>query len=85
MTPDRYTCEEVLRRLDDFLDRELDGSEEKLVQEHIDTCANCLREYEFEKTVLQQVKAKVRRLSVPADLMRRIARAIEADSAGTDS
>ena len=38
---DRYTCEEALRRLEEFLDRELTAEEMQRVQAHLDTCAAC--------------------------------------------
>lgn len=79
MAPDRYTCEDVFRRLDDYLDRELDAREQDLVRQHLETCAVCAAEYHFESTVLKQVKSKVRRISVPQDLFQRISKALEAD------
>jgi len=69
---DRYTCEEVFERLDDYLDRELTGEEMRLVREHLETCAQCASEYRFEAAVLNGVKSKLRRLAVPSDLMARI-------------
>ena len=79
MAPDRYTCEDVFRRLDDYLDRELDAREQDLVRQHLETCPVCAAEYHFESTVLKQVKSKVRRISVPQDLFQRISKALEAD------
>jgi putative zinc finger protein len=32
---DRYTCEEVLRRLDDYIDRQLSVREMELAREHM--------------------------------------------------
>ena len=83
MTPDRFTCEEVFRRLDDFVDRELDAAEQQLVSTHLELCAACATEYKFEASMLQQIKSKVRRLTVPADLFQRISRAIESENPGT--
>lgn len=70
----RYTCEEALRRLDDFLDRELTPDETRRVQEHLDTCAACTDQYRFEGRVLDGVREKVRRISLPGDLEDRIRR-----------
>lgn len=80
MAPDRYTCEDVFRRLDDYLDRELDAREQDLVRHHLETCAVCAGEFRFEETVLKQVKAKVRRIAVPQDLFQRISKALESES-----
>jgi anti-sigma factor (TIGR02949 family) len=72
MVPNRFTCEEVFARLDDFLDRELTAEETRRVQEHLEACAVCAREYGFEATVLDAVRRKVRRIGVPPDLVARI-------------
>jgi anti-sigma factor (TIGR02949 family) len=71
---DRMTCEEAFTRLDDFLDKELGAEEMRLVQEHLDTCAACAREYDFERSVLDGVRDKLRRIQVPGDLLSRISR-----------
>lgn len=77
--PDRFTCEEVFARLDDYLDRELTAEEMHLVKDHLATCAACASEHRFELGVLDGVREKLRRLSVPADLMARISARIAAD------
>src|SRR5256885_9037534 len=75
MSPlDRYTCEEVFRRMDEYLDRELAHNEQALVRAHLETCAACAAEYGFEDGVLSALKAKLRRVAVPADLRERIAK-----------
>src|SRR2546423_15139062 len=75
MSPlDRYTCEEVFRRMDEYLDRELAHNEQALVRAHLETCAACAAEYGFEDGVLSALKAKLRRVAVPADLPERIAK-----------
>jgi anti-sigma factor (TIGR02949 family) len=77
--PDRFTCEEVFARLDDYLDRELTTEEMRLVQEHLATCAVCAGEYRFEAGVLEGIRDKLRRIAVPADLMARISARIASD------
>jgi anti-sigma factor (TIGR02949 family) len=72
----RLTCEEVFRRLDDYLDRELSAEEMRLVQEHLDVCAVCTAEYRFERKVLDDVKEKLRRLTAPSGLLAKVQRAI---------
>jgi hypothetical protein len=46
------------------------------VQEHLAICEMCAHEYEFEATVLEQLKGKLRKLDAPADLMGRISRVL---------
>jgi len=70
--PDRKTCEEAFRRLDDFLDRRLSTEETRLVEEHLRICDACTREFAFEASVLSGLKRKLRQLSAPPDLLNRI-------------
>jgi anti-sigma factor (TIGR02949 family) len=70
---DRMTCEEAFRRLDDFLDHELKPEEMRLVQEHLDVCAQCTREFNFELSVLTGVRSKLSRIAAPPNLLSRIA------------
>ena len=73
---DRYSCEEVFRRFDDYLDRELTAEEIELVEEHMAVCERCAREYRFEESVLRNVRAKLHRLAALPDLLGRISRAL---------
>jgi mycothiol system anti-sigma-R factor len=70
--PDRFTCEDVFRRLDTWLDRELSPEELKLVQEHLETCAMCAGEYRFEESFIEGVRQKMKRIDMPDGLMDRI-------------
>lgn len=76
---DRYTCEEALRRLEDFLDRELAPDELRRVQGHLDTCAACTSQFQFERELLDGLREKIQRISLPADLKAKIARSIDAE------
>lgn len=67
--PDRLTCEEVFRHLDDYLDRELDPAELQRVREHLDTCTNCAAEYRFDETVLRHVRERLARVHAPDGLL----------------
>jgi anti-sigma factor (TIGR02949 family) len=68
----RYTCEEAFRRLDDYLDRELSSEETELVKEHLDICAGCAREFNFEASLLRGVRSKLRQIELPESLQARI-------------
>ena len=61
----RYTCEEAFRRLDDYLDRELSSEETVLVKEHLEICAGCAREFNFEDSLLKGVRSKLRQIELP--------------------
>jgi anti-sigma factor (TIGR02949 family) len=75
---DRYTCEEVIRKLNDYLDRELSAEEMVLVREHLETCRQCAGAQAFEASVLEDLKRKVRRLDLPQSLIDKV-RAILSD------
>lgn len=77
--PDRMTCEEAFRRLDDFIDRELSAEEMRLVQEHLAVCAQCTREFDFEISVVSGVREKLSRIAAPPTLLARIAESIRSD------
>ena len=68
----RYTCEEAFRLLDDYLDRELSADEMTLVHEHLEICAGCAREFNFEASVLRGVREKLRQIELPDSLQARI-------------
>src|SRR5207247_4491091 len=74
---DRYTCEEVFRRLNDYLDRELSPAEMAMVKEHLDTCGQCASEHAFEASVLQELKSKLRRIDLPQSLLDKVGRSEE--------
>lgn len=67
--------------MDEFLDRELAEHEAALVREHLETCAACASEYSFEKSVLLTVRAKLRRVAIPAELRARIERSLSGGAA----
>jgi anti-sigma factor (TIGR02949 family) len=68
----RSNCEEAFRRLDDFLDRRLSPDELRIIEEHLEICAWCAREFNFEASVLNGMKRKLRHLEAPADLVSKV-------------
>lgn len=69
---DRSNCEEAFRRLDDFLDRRLGPDEMRLIEEHLEVCAWCAREFNFEASVLDGLKRRLKQVDAPADLLSKI-------------
>ncbi|MEO6461951.1 MAG: zf-HC2 domain-containing protein [Candidatus Eisenbacteria bacterium] len=70
MSPsDPLPCEEVFRRLDDYLDRELTPAEMEQVKEHLERCAVCAGEFRFDETVLRLVRARLSRVQAPPGLL----------------
>ena len=72
MSVDRYTCEQVFQRINDYLDRELSAEEMALVRAHLDTCTECASEYSFESSVLAELKAKLRRIDLPQSVLDKV-------------
>jgi anti-sigma factor (TIGR02949 family) len=75
------SCNEAIARLDDYLDRELSAEEMTLVREHLDTCAHCAEAYTFEGSVLADLKAKLRRIDLPASVIANVRNIIAASQA----
>ena len=69
---DRTNCEEAFRRLNDFLDHRLSAKELRIIEEHLEICAWCAREFNFETSVLHGVKRKLRELDAPPQLVSKI-------------
>jgi anti-sigma factor (TIGR02949 family) len=69
---DRTNCEEAFRRLNDFLDRRLTPDETRVIEEHLEVCAWCAREFNFEASVLHGVKQRLRHLDAPPELLTKI-------------
>jgi len=76
MTLDRYTCLETVRRLDDYLDRELSTTETVEVERHLEVCDRCLKRFQFEGAVLDDLRTKLRYVPVPATLAARLRNAL---------
>jgi anti-sigma factor (TIGR02949 family) len=69
---DRTNCEEAFRQLNDFLDRRLGPEEMKRIEEHLEICAWCAREFNFETSVLLGVKERLRRVELPSGLVAKV-------------
>lgn len=69
---DRSKCEEIVHRLNDFLDRELQEGEMAIVREHLDACEVCANGVEFNGSVLHAIKAKLHDASLPEGLKGRV-------------
>ena len=77
-TLDPFTCVEVFNKLDSYLDRELAPVEVAMVRAHLEVCTVCAAEARFEASFLDEMRAKVRRIALPADFSDHILRALRA-------
>ena len=57
MTPKEMRCEEALRQIFAYVDRELGAGEYAAMQEHLHTCKSCFSRMEFERVLKGKVRA----------------------------
>jgi anti-sigma factor (TIGR02949 family) len=55
--PGNIGCEQALKRLLEFIDRELSDSEQDSVERHLQTCRSCFSRMEFESRLKQRLSA----------------------------
>lgn len=65
---DYYSCEEAIKRLNEYLDHELSESERTVVLRHLEICKPCLKRFSFEQTLMVSIRAKLNILCTPAPL-----------------
>lgn len=70
-------CAEAFRRLDDFIDRELDAAEMEMVAKHLEKCHACAVEFKFEGSLLKCLKDKLDHIDLPPDLIKKIKMALD--------
>ena len=71
--PSTMRCEDALRLLAMYLDRELETGEHAAVEHHLATCRSCFSRAEFERRLKSELAA-LRDTDVPATLAERIRR-----------
>lgn len=69
-------CEEVIGKLLEFLDRELDEQTQQAIQEHLEACRGCFTRAEFERRLRARV-AKTGEAKAPDSLRRRVRALLE--------
>lgn len=75
-------CEAILQLLDDYIDRELSAADMHMVERHLADCLRCAGRYRFEASLIHEVRSRLRRISLPGDLVARIRLRLEAEAAG---
>ena len=71
------TCHEAVARLDDFMDRQLGSEQVARVEAHLAECLHCAARFRFEADVLESIRRRVRRISLPPDLAIRVHAALD--------
>ncbi len=65
-------CEDAFRSLDDYMDGALTPEQVRLVEQHLEVCAQCTEEYRFERSFIDHLRQKLQSLEIPAELKARI-------------
>ena len=65
-------CQEAVKRLTEFLDKELGPNEEAQVQQHLRACRGCFTKFHFEETLLRTIRERVEAVRAPSSLRDKI-------------
>jgi hypothetical protein len=76
------SCSEMVLRLDDYVDRALSPTELELVEEHLLECVTCAGQFRFEVSLIAALRERLRRITLPDDLLGRIRDRLEASQVG---
>jgi mycothiol system anti-sigma-R factor len=68
---EQISCEDVIAKLLEYLDRELDAEAQRDVERHLETCRACFTRAEFERRLRARV-AEAGEAKAPQSLRRRI-------------
>lgn len=63
---DFYSCEEAVKRLNEYLDHEMTPEERVVVLRHLEICRPCLARFTFEQTLVVTLRQKVSALCLSA-------------------
>jgi anti-sigma factor (TIGR02949 family) len=69
---DYYSCEEAVRRLNEYLDHQLTEAERVVVLKHLEICRPCLKRFSFEQTLVISLRQRVLHLCAPAALREKL-------------
>lgn len=84
MSTQQHTCRQVFEKLDDYMDRVLTTDEIASIEHHLERCTDCASEFRFEESLISEIKAKLRRIDLPPDLMSRIVQRLRAEGESDD-
>ncbi len=65
---DFYSCEEAIKRLNEYLDHQLSPAEAIVVMRHLEICRPCLRRFTFEQTLVVSLRQKANASAMPSAL-----------------
>lgn len=82
--PHKVPCDQVLARLWEYLDGELPADGEAEIRAHLDVCAHCFPQYDFERAYLTFIRRTAEQ-PVPPGVRRRVFETILAEDSGRPS
>ena len=82
--PEMIPCDQALEQLFEYLDGELEESDRKQVERHLEVCRRCYPRLQFEKSFLDALHQVRSGEDPPPDLRNRIVGALEAEGLGPD-
>ena len=77
-------CNDTLRELEQFLDKELTESARAEIHGHLAGCPDCLQAFDFHAELRTVIAAKCRNDEMPPGLMHKIAQCFGPDVAGQE-
>ena len=77
---DFYSCEEAVKRLNEYLDHEMSAEERVVVLKHLEICRSCLTRFSFEQTLVISLRRKVSVLCIPPTLREKLFLLLREDS-----
>ncbi len=80
----RLSCQDVLRRLDDYLDRALTDAALRRVEAHLSDCVACAATVRFESTLIEGIRSRLRRIAVPPGLREAIHTRLTTETPNSD-
>ena len=72
-------CADMIRRLDEYVDRSLSPRERRRVEAHLTRCLGCATQFQFETILLGLIRERLRRIDVPRDLLTNVLRRLAAE------
>jgi anti-sigma factor (TIGR02949 family) len=71
-TQEYNQCQEAVKRLNEYLSKELTQEEESQVQEHLGQCQGCLSRFTFEENLIKTIRERAQQVVAPLTLRERI-------------
>lgn len=70
-------CEDIISKLEQMLDGELDPKQERSIADMVNTCDYCLEQYKIEKSMRKLIKNGFQNVVVSTDLVQNIKKSIQ--------